>query len=201
MPTTSEQCIPPVASPDWVPPFPGTSFTQAHPNTLLPSPADVRARNIATGHPKATNLNWPPPVRIPELGLFVKYGTQVTRTELEAQLYVYQQLQGLVPAPEVMGWAEDAGQGFIYMELIDAPTLAARWNGLNESEKLSICSQLKSIVQVWRGLEQDLGDVYIGKQEWHLRPKHGGNLPADIHAHQRRRRQATSQRHHRQRQT
>jgi hypothetical protein len=42
------------------------------------------------------------------------------------QRYVYQQLQGRVPMPEVMGLAEDGNQIFIYMALINAPTLAAR---------------------------------------------------------------------------
>ncbi|KAL2143330.1 hypothetical protein VTI28DRAFT_10573 [Corynascus sepedonium] len=145
-----------------VAPFPGTAFTNAHSNIFLPSPADARRRNEATGHPIANDKNGPPPVRIPELGLIVKYGTQVTRAEVEAQRYVYQQLKGRVPVPEVMGWAEDAGQGFIYMALVDAPILAARWTRLTEPEKQAICEELKGMVQAWRGLKQDPGDVYIG---------------------------------------
>lgn len=146
-----------------VAPFPGTAFTNAHSNIFLPSPADARRRNEATGHPNANDKNGPPPVRIPELGLIVKYGTQVTRAEVEAQRYVYQQLKGRVPVPEVMGWAEDTGQGFIYMALVDAPTLAARWTRLTEPEKQAICEELKGMVQAWRGLKQDPGDVYIGE--------------------------------------
>ncbi len=37
--------------------------------------------------------------------------------------------------PEVMCSAEGDGQGFIYMALIHAPTLEARWNGFVESER------------------------------------------------------------------
>ncbi|KAK3295439.1 kinase-like domain-containing protein [Chaetomium fimeti] len=143
-------------------PFPGTTFAKSHPTTLLPSPAEIRARNKATGHPKANNPNRPPPVRVPELGLLVKYGTKVTRAEVEAQRYVYRQLQGRVPVPEVMGWAEDAGQGFIYMALVNAPTLAARWTRLTEPERQAICRELKGMVQAWRGLKQDPREVYIG---------------------------------------
>ncbi|KAK3997426.1 kinase-like domain-containing protein [Cladorrhinum sp. PSN332] len=143
-------------------PFSGTAFTETYPDTPLPPPADIRARNEATGHPGAQNPNRPPPVILPELGLIVKYGRMVKRSEVEAQRYAHQQLQGLVPVPEVMGWAEDSGQGFIYMALIDAPTLAARWNSLTESEKQAICSELKGMVQAWRSLEQDPEDVYIG---------------------------------------
>ncbi|KAK0714409.1 kinase-like domain-containing protein [Apiosordaria backusii] len=148
-------------SPEVVP-FPDTEFASNYPGKLLPSSADIRARNEATGHPRATNRNTPPPVRIPELGLLVKYGTKVTETEMETQRYVYRRLQGLVPVPQVLGWAEDDHQGFIYMSLIDAPTLAERWNGLSESERHSICHELHELVQRWRELEQDPEEVYIG---------------------------------------
>jgi hypothetical protein len=145
-------------------PLPGTGFTNANPGTPLPSPAEIRERNKATGRPEANNKNRPPPVRVPELGLLVKYGTQVTRAELDAQRYVYQHLTGRVPVPEVVGWAEDDDQGFIYMALIDAPTLAARWNSLSEFEREAICGELRDMVQAWKGLKQESGDIYIG--EW-----------------------------------
>jgi aminoglycoside phosphotransferase len=95
--------------------------------------------------------------------LLVKYGTKVTRAEVEAQRYVYQQLRGRVPVPEVMGWTEDAGQGFIYMALVDAPTLAARWTRLTEPERQGICRELKGMVQACRGLKQNPSEVYIGE--------------------------------------
>ncbi|KAK3307471.1 kinase-like domain-containing protein [Chaetomium strumarium] len=162
MPTSrTPPTLPPAASAQ-VAPFHGTSFTEAHPNRLLPSPAEIRERNKATGHPKANDPNRPPPVRIPELGLLVKYGTQVVRAEVEAQRYVYKHLQGRVPVPEVMGWAEDSGQGFIYMALVNAPTLAERWDGFTDPVRQTICRELRSMVQAWRGLRQDPSDVYIG---------------------------------------
>ncbi len=172
MPTSAP--LPPSAASAQVVPFPGTEFAIAHPKALLPSPANIRARNQATGHPKANNPNRPPVVKIPELGLLVKYGRFVTRAEVEAQRFVYLQLQDRVPVPEVMGWAEDAGQGFIYMALINAPTLAARWDSLAELERRDLCGELHDMVQAWRGLKQDPGDAYIGK--WLCRSdtlKHG----------------------------
>ncbi|AEO56597.1 hypothetical protein MYCTH_2301694 [Thermothelomyces thermophilus ATCC 42464] len=142
--------------------FRETQFTKTHPKQPLPSPASIRERNRKTGHPDATDPNGPPPVKIPELGLLVKYGRFVTRAELEAQRYVFKHLQGRVPVPEVFGWAQDDGQGFIYMALVDAPTLAARWSSLNEGEKRALCKELKGMVKAWRGLKQDPRDIYIG---------------------------------------
>ncbi|KAL2022637.1 hypothetical protein VTK56DRAFT_4981 [Thermocarpiscus australiensis] len=153
---------PPSTASTPVAPFPGTGFTKAHPSTLLPSPASIRARNKATGHPDANDPNGPPLVRIPELGLLVKYGYFVTLAEVEGQRYVYQHLQSRVPVPEVMGWAEDAGQGFIYMALINAPTLAARWNSQTEPEETALCKELKAMVEAWRGLKQNPEDIYTG---------------------------------------
>ncbi|KAK4098466.1 kinase-like protein [Parathielavia hyrcaniae] len=98
----------------------------------------------------------------PKLGLVVKHGLLVTRAELDAQLYAYHALQNRVPAPEVVGWTEDDGQGFLYMELINAPTLSARWSSLAELERRALCTELKEMVRAWRGLEQDLNDVYVG---------------------------------------
>ncbi|KAK4203150.1 putative pH-response transcription factor [Triangularia verruculosa] len=142
--------------------FPDTEFIRQHPDTLLPSPANIRARNHGSTHPKADDVNRPPPVRVAELGLLVKYGTQVKRTEMDTQRFIYRQLRGSVNVPEVVAWTEDNGQGFIYMTYIDAPTLADRWNGLTESERQSICRELHDIVQKWKVLEQDSEETYIG---------------------------------------
>lgn len=144
-------------------PFPNTAFTTTHPNTLLTSPSTIRTRNLATGHPKAADLNRPPPVCLPELGLLVKYGTQVARAELEAQLYVYHQLNGRVPVPEVFGWAEEGGQGFVYMALVDGSTLAERWGGLTETERLVLCGELGEMVKAWRGLRLEGESGYVGE--------------------------------------
>lgn len=71
---------------------------------------------------------------IPSIGLAVKYGADVTVLEALTQVEVREQLQGQVPIPEVFGWAEDGGQRFIYMSLIQGETLLERWSDLSENE-------------------------------------------------------------------
>ncbi|KAH7319619.1 kinase-like domain-containing protein [Stachybotrys elegans] len=135
----------------------------AHKNIKLPSPADIRAINARSGHVKATNFNRPPPVQIRKLGLLVKYGGDVTTTEAETQRAVYHALKGRVPIPEVFGWVRDGGQTFIYMELIEGESLMARWTGLNETERLGVCRELRAMVASWRFMmKQDERDPYLG---------------------------------------
>lgn len=99
---------------------------------------------------------------IPSLGLFVKYGANVTLAEVETQRMVYQRLHGRVPFPEVFGWAEDGGLRFLYMALIEGDTLQRRWGGMAEEERLAVCAEVKDMVKVWRGPEQDENEQYIG---------------------------------------
>lgn len=68
-----------------------------------------------------------------------------------------------MPIPEVFGWAEDGEQRFIYMALIEGDTLQRRWGGMAEEERLAVCAGLKDMVKVWRGLEQDENEQYIGR--------------------------------------
>ncbi|VBB82056.1 Putative pH-response transcription factor [Podospora comata] len=142
--------------------FPDTQFTSSYPTALLPSPAEVRETNGKTSHPRATNRNIAPPARYPELGLLVKYGTKVIESEMLSQRYVFQRLHGVVPVPAVLGWAHDDGQGFLYMTLIDAPTLAEGWKDLGEFDRQALCLELRGMVQSWRSLEQNSGENYIG---------------------------------------
>ncbi|KAI1307495.1 kinase-like domain-containing protein [Xylaria venustula] len=69
------------------------------------------------------SFDWPPPVRIEPLGLFIKYGTQVTVTEIQTQILIREKLLGRVPIPEVFGWTYDHGQTFLYMSLVDGDPL------------------------------------------------------------------------------
>ncbi|RNJ59268.1 hypothetical protein D7B24_003024 [Verticillium nonalfalfae] len=92
----------------------------------------------------------------------VKYGGDVTLTEVSTQRMVHEQLLGQVPIPEVFGWTEDKDQGFIYMSLIEGDTLEQRWIDLNETERQAICAELKPMVKAWRGLKQDGQEPYVG---------------------------------------
>ncbi|KAI5457755.1 hypothetical protein BGZ63DRAFT_433254 [Mariannaea sp. PMI_226] len=123
--------------------FPQSSFFQEHRAAALPSPTEIRALNDASGNH------------------LVKYGTNVTTAELETQVLMHERLQGRVPISEVFGWAEDRGQLFIYMSLVEGDTLQARFSTMNESERQAICKELRSMVSAWRALAQE-SDIYIG---------------------------------------
>ncbi len=142
--------------------FPQSSFFQERRAPALPSPAEVRALNEATGQFRATLFNHPDPLIIPSLGLLVKYGADVTMAEIETQVLMRERLQGRVPIPEVFGWAEDGGQRFMYMSLVDGDTLQERFRAMNESERQTVCMELRSMVNAWRSLTQE-SDGYIGK--------------------------------------
>ncbi|KAI1905945.1 hypothetical protein LOZ12_006396 [Ophidiomyces ophidiicola] len=144
--------------------FPNSSFFKEKRAPTLPTPADIRAINQKSDNVLATNFNRPQPLRIPSLGLFVKYGADVTIVEAQTQIMVREKLQGRVPVPEVFGWAEDGGQRFIYMSLIEGETLQERWRDMNDHERWTICKELRYMVEAWRSLKQDTHDYYIGSQ-------------------------------------
>lgn len=141
--------------------FPQSSFFQERRAPALPSPAEIRALNEASCHYRAASLNRPPPVLVPSLGLAVKYGADVTIAEVETQVSMHEKLKDRVPIPEVFGWAEDGGQKFIYMSLVDGDTLQARFGTMSESERQAVCKELRSMVNAWRALTQE-SDRYIG---------------------------------------
>ena len=144
--------------------FSHSSFFQENRAKALPSPSKIRAINKETGGPKGAQFRRPPPVKMEELGLLVKYGGDVTVAEAQTQLMVRQTLGTMVPVPEVYAWARDGNQTFIYMSLVQGDTLMVRWPSLKESERLHICTQLRTMTQHWRTtLRQDEGDSYIGK--------------------------------------
>lgn len=75
---------------------------------------------------------------------------------------IRERLQGRVPVPEVFGWEEDGEQGFLYMELVEGDSLMERWSGLSEDEIRGVCGELRGMMELVRGLEQDDGP-YIGE--------------------------------------
>lgn len=85
------------------------------------------------------------------------------KTEAQTQRAIYSILQGVVPIPEVFGWTEDEGQGFIYMSLIDGETLQERWASMSEVERQSVCHELKLMTKAWRALKQADCDPYVGQ--------------------------------------
>jgi predicted Fe-S protein YdhL (DUF1289 family) len=49
------------------------------------------------------------------------------------------------------------------MSLIEGETLQERWADMNEDERRAVCEELKRAVKVWKALEQDKHDRYIGE--------------------------------------
>ncbi|KAK2592984.1 hypothetical protein QQS21_009312 [Conoideocrella luteorostrata] len=142
-----------------------SSFFREKRADAFPSPDEIRALNRELGDIRAEDFYRPPPVRIPALGLLVKYGADVTVHEAKTQLIIREKLLGHVPIPEVFGWAMDGGQGFIYMQLVQGETLEDRWHVLDEADRRSVCGQLRTMVATWSSLPQDDQDdhgSYIG---------------------------------------
>ncbi|CAM1503388.1 Fc.00g081640.m01.CDS01 [Cosmosporella sp. VM-42] len=148
--------------------FPESSFFQEQRALSLPTPDEVRAIGRASGSTRAVSFDRPPPVTIPSLGLLVKYGGDVNNTEAQTQRAMRSALQGQVPIPEVFGWIEDEGQGFIYMSLVDGETLQERWGTMSEIERQSVCRELKHMAKAWRALKQAKCDPYVGS--WGKQP-------------------------------
>ncbi|WPH03147.1 phosphotransferase family protein [Acrodontium crateriforme] len=142
--------------------FGRSSFFREKRAYALPSPSEIRALNSKSGDARAEDFYRPPPVRIPSLGLLVKYGADVTIREATAQEMVREKLGGRVPVPEVFGWIKDEGQVFIYMQLVQGDTLQARWQNLKEAGRRSVCTQLRCMVDSLRTLPQDDHEYYIG---------------------------------------
>ncbi|KAI1171225.1 hypothetical protein F4777DRAFT_594068 [Nemania sp. FL0916] len=85
-----------------------SSFFREKRAASLPTPAQIRALNEGKGRNGGSpSFDWPPPVKIEALGLFVKYGTRVTVTEGQTQVWIREKLRGRVDVPEVFGWARD----------------------------------------------------------------------------------------------
>ncbi|KAK2049291.1 kinase-like protein [Colletotrichum somersetense] len=142
--------------------FPEASFFKQKRASALPTPAEVRARNEEVGRFRAARFNRPPAVKFPSLGLVVKYGSGVTIVEAQSQLMVHERLRGTVPVPEIFALAEDDGQLFMYMSLIEGVTLQERWCDLNEDERRMICEELKEMLRALRALEQVSHDRFVG---------------------------------------
>ena len=160
--------------------FPESSFFREKRASTLPSPANIRAINEELNGIKGKKFNRPYPVRFPSLGLFVHIPILLGRSprvqrhwlrrqanptivEAQTQIMLCEKLQDHLPVLEVFGCAENGDQVFIYMALVEGETLMDRWSGLNGDEKQAICEELRDMVKMFRALEQDTADPYIGK--------------------------------------
>lgn len=107
------------------------------------------------------------PMRFEDLGLIVKFGPDISISEAINLWAIRRVFQSLVPIPEVYGWRVLELEGkppevFIYMQLIQGPTLDKRWPTLSFTEKQMICNDLLAMVSCFRGL-RDESEHVIGK--------------------------------------
>ncbi|KAF2674159.1 hypothetical protein BT63DRAFT_419466 [Microthyrium microscopicum] len=140
--------------------FQDTAFF-IHKRGSFPAPEEVRSKNIHLNGNRAWGSR-PPPVPFPELGLIVKFGSEITIAEGQCLWYLNSYLKDSVPTPEVFGWLQDGNEVFIYMELIKGDTLKERWPLLNEEEKGTICTQIGGCMEAWKELRQEKEPYFIG---------------------------------------
>ncbi|KAI1139347.1 hypothetical protein F5Y05DRAFT_412449 [Hypoxylon sp. FL0543] len=127
----------------------------------LPSPEEVRQKDIRVNSFRARSSR-PPPIPYENLGLVVKYGSEITIAEAQCLWYFNRYMHDEVPTPELFGWCQDGGETFIYMELVKGDTLEDAWPSLSKKEQDMICGQLRASVRAWRNLRQEREPYYIG---------------------------------------
>ncbi|KAI1412040.1 hypothetical protein F5Y13DRAFT_50628 [Hypoxylon sp. FL1857] len=127
----------------------------------LPSPEEIREKGIEINGYR-TRSPMPPPIIFEDLGLVVKYGSEITIAEAQCLWYFNNYMKDTVPTPELFGWRHDSGETFIYMELVNGDTLEDAWPLLNPEEQDMICEQLRTSVEAWRSLRQETEPYYIG---------------------------------------
>ncbi|KAF2033336.1 phosphotransferase family protein [Setomelanomma holmii] len=76
--------------------------------------------------------------------------------------------QDVIPVPEVYGWRVLEQEGktrevFIYMQLVQGPTLEQQWPELSATDKQTICSDLRAKVSCLRSLQDSESQQVIGK--------------------------------------
>ncbi|KNG89484.1 hypothetical protein ANOM_002282 [Aspergillus nomiae NRRL 13137] len=139
----------------------------------LPSPEEVRAQGDAQHllgiNPDKRKVYYPdppyvspPPVLFENMRLFVKWGSSVRVSEAQCLYAIRRFLRDNVPVPEVYGWRTDGDEKFIYMEYTEGQTLEKVWDMMEPDDRVSICRELRTIVDNLRRLEQDPSDPFIG---------------------------------------
>lgn len=72
-------------------------------------------------------------------------------------------LKGRVPVPELYGWRQEDDDGFIYMEYMPAETLETMWETMGSDERVSVCSELRTMIDNLRLLRQDPAERFVGR--------------------------------------
>ena len=143
--------------------FSESAFIAKNCGKTLPSPDEVRKQAVANGLDVSQTFR-PDPVKFPDLGLLVKWGTDVTIAEGQCLWFMRNYMRDKVPVPEIYGWRCDEETTFLYMELVDGDTLEARWPTLAEADRTRVCTQLRDIVQRLRQLKRNQTHSTISMQ-------------------------------------
>ncbi|KAF1911620.1 phosphotransferase enzyme family protein [Ampelomyces quisqualis] len=109
----------------------------------------------------------PKPVRFEDLGLIVKFGSHITTTEAINLWAIRRVCQDTLPVPEIYGWRvlerqDGKDEVFIYMQLIQGPTLQQQWPELSATDKQAICNDLRAKVTCLRSLRDSESQQVIG---------------------------------------
>ncbi|KAF1979164.1 phosphotransferase family protein [Bimuria novae-zelandiae CBS 107.79] len=109
----------------------------------------------------------PRPVRFEDLGLIVKFGSHVSIMEAVNLWAIRRVFQDVIPVPEVYGWRVLEQEGkirevYIYMQLVQGPTLEQQWPELSATDKQTICSDLRAKVSCLRSLRDSESQQVIG---------------------------------------
>jgi hypothetical protein len=144
--------------------FRKSSFFKDHgANAELPTPATVRKE---AAKPKNLPGRWGHKrwaVPFFSMKLVVKYGPSVSIAEGQCLWAIRKSIGQQVPVPEVYGWRRDGNDVFIYMQLIEGPTLEDAWDTLAENDQAQIHQQLRHIVTSLRSLRQASHESFLGK--------------------------------------
>lgn len=110
----------------------------------------------------------PRPVKFEDLGHIVKFGSHITTTEAINQCAIRRVCRDTLPVSEVHAWRilerqDRKDEVFIYMQLIEGPTLQEQWPEMSATDKQSICSDLRTMVSCLRSLQDSESQQVIGK--------------------------------------
>ncbi|CVL07615.1 uncharacterized protein FMAN_14494 [Fusarium mangiferae] len=137
-----------------------TFFARNRPGVAFPSADQVRAKSEACDHV----LHRKNTVIFELLGLVVKYGKEPRVTVAEGQClwWLHRNLPS-VPVPEIYGWIDEAGEVFLYMQLVEGVTLEKRWDSLSRQDKVGVCEQLRDMVDELRRVKREPEDEFLGQ--------------------------------------
>ena len=158
--------------------FRESSFFSRH--SALPSPNEVRNRaRLDEGLPTRTTKTGGRRrnvVLFPDVGLVVKWGSNISIGEGQCLWACQHLLPGVVPVPEIFGWYTNREVGkdevFLYMEYVQGITLEDCWSSLSSEDKHTITSQLREMLIRMRQVQQDANDMFLGRRHllslWHF---------------------------------